>query len=232
MALILSIETSTQMCSASLSRDGEVILSKQHFDGYSHASHLTVLIESLIAEAGTGLAAIDAMAVSSGPGSYTGLRIGISTAKGICYALNKPMIAINSLEVLAWQMQQIQGLATSPSSWLCPMIDARRMEVYTSFFDLEMHSQSEIVAEIITEQSFLNILDTRQVIFAGNGADKCTETIIHPNAVFIANCNPLAHDMAKPAFKAYQSGRFEDVAYMEPFYLKDFVATTPKNKVL
>lgn len=232
MALILSIETSTQMCSASLSRDGEVVLSKQHFDGYSHASHLTVLIESLCADAGFSLNTIDAMAVSSGPGSYTGLRIGISTAKGICYALNKPMIAINSLEVLAWQMQKIHSLPISSSAWLCPMIDARRMEVYTSFFDLEMHPQSEIVAEIITDQSFLNVLNTRQVIFAGNGADKCTETIVHPNAIFIANCNPLAHHMAQPAHKAFQSGRFEDVAYMEPFYLKDFVATTPKNKVL
>lgn len=231
MALILSIETSTQMCSVALSENGTTRFAKQHHDGYSHASHLTVLIESLMQESGMAFSEVDAIAVSSGPGSYTGLRIGISTAKGICYAMHKPLIAINSLEILAWQIRQSELANQTPHALLCPMIDARRMEVYTTLYNTAMQQLTPITAEIIDNQSFATQLNEQPIIFAGNGADKCHEVITHPNALFIDQCMPLAHHMAIPAQLAFHENRFEDVAYMEPLYLKDFVATTPKNKV-
>ncbi len=231
MALILSIETSTQMCSVSLARDGKVIESQSHLDGYSHASHLTILIENVFKGTGCKMSEIDAVAVSSGPGSYTGLRIGISTAKGICYALGKPLIAINSLEIMAWMMQDKYN-GNDKTIRFCPMIDARRMEVYTTIFDSQIHSLSAIRAEIINSESFAEDLQHQKIIFGGNGADKCHEVITHENAIFLNDCSPLAQYMATTAEKCFNEGKFEDVAYMEPFYLKDFVATTPKNKVL
>lgn len=230
MSLILSLETSTKVCSVCLFKDNEIIANKELFEANSHATHLTVFIQDLFADlADYSLSDIDAVAVSSGPGSYTGLRIGVSVAKGICYALKKPLIAITSLEVLAYSVKKDMGLK---DVLLCPMIDARRMEVYTTFFNANMHMQQCITAEIIDEYSFANELERQLVFFFGDGAAKCEEVINHHNAIFLENRVPLASNMIIPALNKFRESDFEDVAYFEPFYLKDFVATKPKNKVL
>jgi tRNA threonylcarbamoyladenosine biosynthesis protein TsaB len=233
MALIINIETSTPVCSVALSRDGKVLHTLENHDGYAHASHLTVLIERLFTETdGVSMSQVDAVAVSSGPGSYTGLRIGVSTAKGLCFALGKPLIAIGSLDVLTWPVSSMVPDLSVDNRWYCPMIDARRMEVYTTFFDEKMNRLKDVVAEIITADSFQDVLPQREIIFFGDGAAKCKDVIDHPNARFVDDVVPLAKNMARLAQQAFDNGRFEDVAYYEPFYLKDFVATTPKPKVI
>ncbi len=235
MALILSLETSTKVCSVSLSDNTTVIAKKELYEANSHATHLTVFIDELFKEnAKYTLKDIDAVAVSSGPGSYTGLRIGVSVAKGICYALKKPLIAISSLKALAYYAINNSEVSNDidANSWICPMIDARRMEVYTTFFNNNMESQAEITAEIIDENSFKDILNERKIFFLGDGAEKCKSFIQHPNAIFIDKAAPLASNMITTAEIKYDKQQFEDVAYFEPFYLKDFIATTPKKKVL
>ncbi len=233
MALILSLETSTKVCSVCLSKDDSVVAKKELFEANSHATHLTVFIQDLFEQLpNISLEDIDAIAVSSGPGSYTGLRIGVSVAKGICYALNKPLIAITSLECLVQSVinhPELKG-KTDDKVFYCPMIDARRMEVYTVLFNAEMQMTKEITAEIIDEESYQTTLDTNTIVFLGDGAEKCKETIIHTNAIFLDNQVPLAANMAKIANAKFKNKEFEDVAYFEPFYLKDFVATTPKKK--
>ena len=232
MAKILSIETSTGVCSVAYSENGKVIASKELFQVNSHASNLTVLIEELFAlEKTPEMKELDAVAVSSGPGSYTGLRIGVSTAKGICYALNKPLIAIDSMHILAQPIVDQHGNSDKETVF-CPLMDARRMEVYTAIFDRSLILKEEISAKIVDEETFTKWLDKYQVVFFGNGADKCKEVINHQNAVFVGDCHPLAKNLAPLAEKYFAEERFEDVAYFEPFYLKDFVATTPKKKVL
>ncbi|WP_430812158.1 MULTISPECIES: tRNA (adenosine(37)-N6)-threonylcarbamoyltransferase complex dimerization subunit type 1 TsaB [unclassified Carboxylicivirga] len=233
MAKILSIETSTGVCSVAYSDNGNVIASKELYQVNSHASNLTILIQELFAQDSIPeLNEIDAVAVSSGPGSYTGLRIGVSTAKGICYALNKPLIAIDSMHILAQPMlNRIEQHSDRPTV-LCPMMDARRMEVYTAIFDTDLNLLEPISAKIIDEESYRNWLSEHCVYFFGNGAHKCKTTIAHPNAIFIDDCHPLAKNLAPLAEQYYQDNKFVDVAYFEPFYLKDFVATTPKKKVL
>lgn len=230
MALILSLETSTKVCSVCLSYQGNIIATKELFDANSHATHLTVFIQDLFNELDDyALKDIDALAVSSGPGSYTGLRIGVSVAKGICYALKKPLIAIPSLEALAY------AAADSPllkeGTLICPMIDARRMEVYTALYDHDIKIQKDISAEIIDEHSFQEELDKHPIIFLGDGAAKCKDTIGHEQAVFLDDKAPLASNMVAVALEKFRNNEFEDVAYFEPFYLKDFVATAPKNKI-
>ncbi len=235
MAYILCIETSTTVCSVALTRDGKLVAARQENEGNSHANRLTVLIEELFADSSVSpeMSDIDAVAVSSGPGSYTGLRIGVSTAKGICFALDKPLIAIPSLAVLAWPVVQKLGAnASNKDSWFCPMIDARRMEVYAAMFNSNMEQQKETSADIIDNESYQEILEKRKVFFFGNGAEKCRTSLTHPNAVFPVDEGPLARNMAILAFEAWQNKKFEDVAYFEPFYLKDFIATMPKKKVL
>ncbi|PWE00517.1 tRNA (adenosine(37)-N6)-threonylcarbamoyltransferase complex dimerization subunit type 1 TsaB [Marinilabilia rubra] len=235
MAYILCIETSTTVCSVALAKDGKVVAARQESEGNSHANRLTVLIQQLFEDSGVAIEItdVDAVAVSSGPGSYTGLRIGVSTAKGVCFAMDKPLISIPSLSVLAWPV--VKGkLSFNPDedSWFCPMIDARRMEVYAAMFDTNMTQQRKTSADIIDETSYRDVLDQRKVFFFGNGAGKCKEALNHPNAVFPEDEGPLARNMAALAFEAWNQKAFEDVAYFEPFYLKDFIATTPKKKVL
>ena len=235
MAYILCIETSTNICSVALTRDKEILAARQENEGNSHANRLTILTEQLFYDPAVSIDMedIDAVAVSSGPGSYTGLRIGVSTAKGICFALDKPLIALPSLSVLAWPV--VQNMADGQAdnnSWFCPMIDARRMEVYTAMFDQNMEMQRETHADVIDEESYRSILDARKVFFFGNGAEKCKDTLTHPNACFTMDDGPLARYMATLAFDAYENENFEDVAYFEPFYLKDFIATIPKRKVI
>ncbi|MCW3788437.1 tRNA (adenosine(37)-N6)-threonylcarbamoyltransferase complex dimerization subunit type 1 TsaB [Plebeiibacterium sediminum] len=231
MALILSIETSTKVCSVCLSENDNIIIKKELFEANSHATHLTVFIQDLFNDIKDyQISDIDAVAVSSGPGSYTGLRIGVSVAKGICYALNKPLIAITSLEALAYAAIDNENL--KEDTLICPMIDARRMEVYTTLYNAKLEKVKEISAEIIDENSFAEALQQHPIIFLGDGAAKCQDVIKGENAIFIENKAPLAANMVKTAYQKFQDKQFEDVAYFEPFYLKDFVATTPKNKVL
>ncbi|SMO83381.1 tRNA threonylcarbamoyladenosine biosynthesis protein TsaB [Saccharicrinis carchari] len=234
MALILSLETSTKVCSVCLSDKQTIVAKKQLFEANSHATHLTLFIQNLFNELpDLSMKDIDAVAVSSGPGSYTGLRIGVSVAKGICYALAKPLIAISSLECLAQAAiahPDLQNIVDTEMLY-CPMIDARRMEVYTALFDSAMNLKEKVSARIIDSSSYLNRLNKHTIVFFGDGSDKCRGTIEHSNAVFIKDLAPLASNMAGLAYKKYQNKQFEDLAYFEPFYLKNFVATVSKNKI-
>ena len=224
---ILHIETATKVCSCSLSTNGEVVFNKESHVEQSHAKLLGVFTEEAIQYARQHKIKIHAISVSSGPGSYTGLRIGVSEAKGLAFGLDAKLIAIPTLKLLA----SIASKQVDSNVLLCPMIDARRMEVYTSVFDSSLNIIEPTTAKIIDEESFLKLLSNRKVAFFGDGAFKCTELITHPNAIFLPNIHPLASGMGNLSIEAYLANNFEDVAYFEPFYLKDFVATKPKNKV-
>ena len=224
---ILHIETATKVCSCTLSTDGEVVFNKESHVEQSHAKLLGVFTEEAIQYARKHQIEVQAISVSSGPGSYTGLRIGVSEAKGLAFGLDAKLIAIPTLKLLA----SIASKQVDSDVLLCPMIDARRMEVYTSVFDSSLNIIEPTTAKIIDEESFLNLLADHQIAFFGDGAFKCKDLITHPNAIFLPNVHPLASGMAQLSFDAYRADDFEDVAYFEPFYLKDFVATKPKNKV-
>lgn len=227
MATILQLETATQVCSAALSKDGETIAVKELQANNIHAGSLTLFIQEVMQLAGINYSDLDAIAVSKGPGSYTGLRIGVSTAKGLCFALDKPLIGIGTLPMMA------SGFLTAEPGFdglICPMIDARRMEVFTAVYNANLNPVEEVTAKIVNPESFLAYLDERSITFIGDGADKCKSAIIHANAKFsIENFNS-ASNMSKLAYQAFKRSEFEDVAYFEPFYLKDFVLTTPKAK--
>ena len=230
MALILNIETATEVCSVSLAESGKLIALKEDTEGQQHAKLLTVFIEQLFDENKLSLADLKAVAVSMGPGSYTGLRIGVSAAKGIAYAADIPLIAISTLQAMAYGVSKNKKF---PGNTLfCPMIDARRMEVYSAIFDSENKLIREIVAEIIDENSFSQILQQHKLVFHGNGSVKCSQKIKSPNAVFLQNAQCSAANMNELSYKSYQNKQFVNVAYFEPFYLKDFLATVPKNSVL
>ncbi len=229
MSCILHIETSTTVCSVAVSEDGQNIFVKEDLKGPSHAVSLGVFVDEALALVDSRGILLDAVSVSCGPGSYTGLRIGVSMAKGICYGRNLPLIGLPTLEVLCVPVLLYHDLPED--AWLCPMIDARRMEVYAAVYDRALDVKREISAEIIDENSYLNILDEHPVYFFGNGAAKCREKIVHPNAHFIDDIHPLAKMMSSLAEKAVMNRKYENVAYFEPFYLKEFVATQP-NKLL
>jgi tRNA threonylcarbamoyladenosine biosynthesis protein TsaB len=234
MALILYIETATEVCSVALANEKGVVDFRENTEGRSHASLLTLFIEDILKAHNIPARQLDAVAVSSGPGSYTGLRIGVSAAKGICYGANVPLIAIPTLLSMACGFMARPSLFPEPgeNAWYCPMIDARRLEVYTAFFDQRGVMQSEVSAQVIDENSFAGILSSRKVVFFGNGSDKCKEIITHPNAEFCPGFVPSAKNMVTTAEQRFREKKFEDVAYFEPYYLKDFIATVPKNKVL
>ncbi len=224
MSLILCLETSTKACSVAIGQDGKLLALKESLDEkHSHAENLTLYIQEVCKAAKVSLNDIDAIAVSKGPGSFTGLRIGVSTAKGLCYALNKPLIAINSLEAMAFG--QISNLKSQVSILFCPMIDAKRMEVYCAVYDEHLNEMKKTSAEIIDENSFSDLLQKHKMIFFGDGAEKCKFKITHTNAVFIDNVHPSAQFMILIADNYFSEKRFEEVAYFEPFYLKDFVGT-------
>ena len=229
MALLLNIETSTEVCSVALARDGVVVCLRESLTGQHHAELLTVYINEVLEECGIIGSQIDAVAVSGGPGSYTGLRIGVSTAKGICYASGLPLIALSSLEAMAnFVIHNLEYQFTEKQNILfCPMIDARRMEVYTAFYDRSGKQIREIKADIIDHQSYLSYLENNKVFFFGNGAFKCRDSINHSNAFFIDGITTSAKSMAPLSERDFQLKKFVDVAYYEPFYLKDFVATIP-----
>jgi tRNA threonylcarbamoyladenosine biosynthesis protein TsaB len=234
MALILNIESSTEVCSVSLAKDGSIIQTLENLTGQNHAKLVTSYIEEIFSNKGMTMDQLDAVAVSGGPGSYTGLRIGVASAKGICYALGIPLIAITSLAAMSHHViQHISDYKLSDSGKLffCPMIDARRMEVYTAIYDGNEEMVREIKADIIDHFSFLTYLEKGRVVFFGNGAAKCRETISHPNAYFIDSVTTSASYMISLSEKAYREKNFEDIAYYEPFYLKDFVATIPTKNV-
>ena len=227
MSCILHIETSTEVCSVSASQDGASIFSKEDFNGPSHAVVLGVFVDEALSFIDNHAIPLDAVAVSCGPGSYTGLRIGVSMAKGICYGRNIPLIAIPTPEVMTVPVLLFQDLPED--ALLCPMIDARRMEVYAAIYDRALTVKREISADIIDENSYSEFLAEHLVYFFGNGAAKCREKITHPNAHFIENIHPLAKWMFPLAERAMAEKDFKDVAYFEPFYLKEFVASTPKK---
>ena len=224
MAIILNIETATKNCSVCLS-DNEKILSLIEFNEgqFSHAEKLHSFILEVLKNSDKSMQHIDAIAVSKGPGSYTGLRIGVSAAKGLCFALDKPLISISTLESMSHIVEPKKG------DFVIPLIDARRMEVYSAVYNDKYEQIRETLAEIIDEHSFLDYLKKGKVFFLGDGASKCTELITHKNANFLNNEFPSAKEMAKLSSKKYQNREFEDVAYFEPFYLKDFVAGIPKK---
>jgi tRNA threonylcarbamoyladenosine biosynthesis protein TsaB len=226
--LILHIETSTNVCSIALSENGTCLFSKSNADGMNHAALLSVFIAEAMELLKTTSKKLDAVAVSSGPGSYTGLRIGASTAKGLCFGLDIPLIAVSTLKVLT--TQALSAVDRTENVLFCPMIDARRMEVYAAFYNAKGEIQREIAADIISAGSYAEILDKHVVYFFGNGAEKCKTTLTHPNARFIEYLVPLAENMIPLAEKAYTEKHFEDVAYFEPFYLKEFYTTATKLK--
>lgn len=237
MGLILCIETTTSACSVALAADGILLRERTDNSAHSHASQLTPFMDQVVRDSGKSLEEIDAVAVSKGPGSYTGLRIGVAAAKGLCYALDKPLLAVHTLQALAWglsdRVEHLPGLAELEQKIYCPMLDARRMEVYCGFFDSSLSRIGEIRAEIIEETSFLDQLDKGPVIFGGNGALKCREILEkHHNACFIDSLELKAHFMIPFAEKKWIERAYEDLAYFEPFYLKDFVAAKPKVKGL
>lgn len=227
---ILSIETATSVCSVAVSEDEKVIYEQVNTEGPSHASLLGVFVQEaldFLKEKGIRL---DAVAVSSGPGSYTGLRIGVSEAKGLCYGLGIPLIAIDTLKVMA--MNALRKEEVGADDLLCPMIDARRMEVYAEIYDAQLNVVRPVAADIVDETSYGEFLSKRKVWFFGNGASKCQNSLTNANAGFLAGVYPTASEMTKLAAEAYRNKEFVDAAYYEPFYLKEFVATIPKNKVL
>lgn len=231
MALILNLETATTVCSVSLAQDGKLLAFKEQNGEYSHAENLTLFIEDVFQQAGLQLAAVDAVAVSKGPGSYTGLRIGVSTAKGLCYSLDKPLIAINTLKHTALAVVESLKLKVESTALHCVMLDARRMEVYCAVYDTHGNEIKPTAAEIIDEHSFSDLLKDHPVYFFGDGAAKCRETLSqNKNAIFIDDIAPSAKNMISLSETAFQNKQFEDTAYFEPFYLKDFVAGKKKGE--
>jgi tRNA threonylcarbamoyladenosine biosynthesis protein TsaB len=223
LSFILNIETATKNCSVSIAKNGETILCKEIAEeGYSHAEKLHVFIEEIIAETKISVQDLAAIAVSQGPGSYTGLRIGVSAAKGLCFALNIPLIAVDTLQTLASQAKVSDGK-------IIPMLDARRMEVYSEIFNANLEIEREIQAEVIDENSFASFTET--IYFVGDCAEKCKQVLTKENFVFLEDIKyPSASAMSKISFDKYQKSDTVDVAYFEPYYLKDFMMAPPSKK--
>lgn len=230
MENIILIETSTALCSTALVENGVLTSYRESSAPKAHASLTAVFIQEMLDERGLTLADCDAVCVSKGPGSYTGLRVGVSTAKGLCFGSGKPLIAVGTLDTLVAQAaEEIAAGEGQAYRYIIPMIDARRMEVYTAVFE-NGKQITETAPVIVDENSFAEYLEQGPCLFIGDGAGKCADVIKHPNAHF-RQCWPKASAMLVPALEAYRSGRLEDVAYFEPFYLKEFVATVSKKKL-
>ena len=228
MSCILNIETSTNVCSVALSQDGVCLYEDVNMEGPSHAQVLAGYVKNAASFADSHAIPIDAIAISKGPGSYTGLRIGVSEAKGVAYGRYAKLLSVPTLKLLTVPI--LLGHEELPEdALLCPMIDARRMEVYCALYDRALNEVVQTQALVIDSDSFKNYLDKQPIYFMGNGADKCVETIQHPNAHFIKNIVPRAKNMIPLAEMAMAKEQFEDVAYFEPFYLKEFVATKSKK---
>lgn len=232
MCLILHIETSTDVCSVCLASDGKVLSKRETAIERSHASVLTVFIEEILNESKGNNKSLDAVAVSMGPGSYTGLRIGVSAAKGICYGANIPLIAISTLEAIC--TGALQNFTTmEEDGLLVPVIDARRMEVYLAVYDMQMRKIEDTSAQIIDQNSFRDLLTSHAIYLFGTGAEKLKDELVHKNIRFPGKLNLSSEFMVEMALQRYRNKQFENVAYFEPYYLKDFIATTPrKNQLL
>lgn len=225
--LLLSIDSSTRGCSVALHQQSQLLATYELYTDKSSSAMLTTLIQNVVKDSGYKLDDLDAVVVAKGPGSYTGLRVGVSTAKGICYALDKPLIAVNTLEAMFMQVKNF-----FPSNTLfCPMIDARRMEVYAAVFDQSGNTISATQAVIIQQHSFAELLDNNQIVFFGDGAEKCRDVFSdQPNAIFIREeIRPSAKTVGLLGLKAFENSEFENVANFEPYYLKDFM-TPPSRK--
>lgn len=228
MSCILNIETSTNVCSVAVSENGACIFNKEDREGPNHAVLLGVFVEEALSFIDSHAIPLDAVAVSCGPGSYTGLRIGLSMAKGICYGRDVKLIAIPTLELMCVPLLLNEKVAED-NALLCPMLDARRMEVYAQITNTALQTVKETSADIVEANTYDEYLQNNVVYFFGNGAEKCKEVITHPNARFIEDIVPLAKNMFPLAEKRMAEERFEDVAYFVPFYLKDFVAKEAKK---
>lgn len=233
MAHVLHLETATEVCSVCVTQDGKVLALRETSEDKSHATRLAVFVQECLSEAGISIDDLDAVAVSKGPGSYTGLRIGVSLAKGICYGTGKPLIGVSTLKAMAdLALEKYrEDIPTEEQVLLCPMIDARRMEVYSALYSVDLQEVRTIEAVVVDESSFLPYLESHKVLFFGNGAAKCTSVLNHPNAWFATDFEISSKGMIRQAEQAFSEGHFEDSAYFEPFYLKDFIATIPKNKL-
>ena len=231
MEKIILIETSTALCSVALAENGAVTAYRESSAAKAHASLTAVFVQEVLAERGVTLADCDAVCVSMGPGSYTGLRVGVSTVKGLCFGAGKPLLAVGTLDTLVAQAQfsSAETEANVEYRSIVPMIDARRMEVYAAVFE-NGKQITETAPAIIDENSYAKYLEQGPVLFIGDGAGKCADVIKHPNAQF-CQCHPKASSMLQPAIEAYRRQDFKDVAYFEPFYLKEFVATVSKKKL-
>lgn len=234
MSLILCIETGTDICSVGLSRDGELISLRESDEGRDHARNVALFVDELLRENDIAAEELSAVAVGMGPGSYTGLRIGVSFAKGLCYGLQIPLVAVGSLDSMAQVAREDHEAGIiDVDNWndavLCPMVDARRMEVYTQMFDTQGLPLNEVKAEIVTEESFKEWRGERQLVIFGNGAAKCREVL--SDATYI-NVTPSARGLAALAHQRFEAGQTEDIAYFEPFYLKDFIIIPSKKKLL
>jgi tRNA threonylcarbamoyladenosine biosynthesis protein TsaB len=231
--MILCLETATSVCSAALCDRAGLISVKESHENKSHASQLTIFINDLLVKNGIKTDNLDAVAVSKGPGSYTGLRIGVSVAKGIAYASSIPLIGIETTLSMFYGLKHTTGIDSGEpgDSLLCPMLDAKRMEVYYSLIDTRGRIVKGITASVINNESFSDIPESVRIFFFGDGAAKCREIISHRNSIFVENFTLSAGHMHIPVYEAFDSGKFEDIAYFEPFYLKDFIATVPKKNI-
>lgn len=227
MACILHIETSTDVCSVAVSEDAQVIFQQDDHSGPNHAERLGTMIDEALSFTDSHAIPFDAVAVSCGPGSYTGLRIGVSMAKGVCYGRNLKLISVPTLELMCVPLLLSEKI--EEGALLCPMLDARRMEVYAALYDRALKPVREIGADIVDADTYREWLDLHPVYFFGNGAKKCMDVIQHPNARYIDGVEPLAKWMMPLAERRFLQEQFEDVAYFVPFYLKDFVAKLPKK---
>ena len=231
MSCILHIETATDTCSVAVSEDGHNIFQEEELTGAAQSRRLAGMVDEAMSFTDSHAIPFDAVAVSCGPGSYTGLRIGVSMAKGVCYGRNLKLITLPTLEVMCVPVL-LRHDELPDDALLCPMIDARRMEVYCAFYTRALKTVRETEAVVVDEESFRDLLDKHPVWFFGGGAEKCKSVLQHPNAHFIDDIRPQAKYMAPLAEKAHANNEFADVAYFEPFYLKDFVATVSKKKII
>lgn len=229
MNRLILIETSTSLCSTAIAEDGKVTIEKISDEPRAHASLTALFVSDMLKEKGLKVTDCDAVAVSEGPGSYTGLRVGVSTAKGLCFGAGIPLISVGTLDTLVWQAKE-EGLVPEDCKYIVPMIDARRMEVYTGVFTPKGKQVTPTKAEVVTGESFKEYLAEGPVLFIGDGAMKCEGTINNPGATFI-QLSPKASGMTRPATEALKQHNFRDVAYFEPFYLKEFVTTVSKKKL-
>ena len=229
MSVILHIESATEGCSVAVSDEGQLVFNKEDHSSHNNAVSLGVLADEALSLVDSRGLKLDAVAVSEGPGSYTGLRIGVSMAKGICYGRGLKLVSVSTLKLLC--VQPLLTMELPDDALLCPMIDARRMEVYAAIYDRALNPVRGIRADIVDHDTYLEYLDRHQVWFMGNGAAKCKDSIDHPNAHFLDDVNPLARWMFPLAEQSFNREEFRDVAYFEPYYLKDFVAIKPKKLI-